>query len=84
MRLHHYNGVQLLINDRIQSQQQLSEQVKKAIGFVNNRPEDEPYEQFRFQLQSMGFEPGWGNTAARVRETLNILDELIDSADPRP
>jgi len=26
----------------------------------------------------MGFEPGWGNTAARVQETLAILDELID------
>ncbi|HIK03994.1 MAG TPA: sucrose synthase [Trichormus sp. M33_DOE_039] len=83
LRLHHYNGVQLLINDRIQSHQQLSQQVKKAIKFVNDRPNDEPYEQFRFQLQSMGFEPGWGNTATRVRDTLNILDELIDSPDPQ-
>lgn len=83
LRLHHYNGVQLLINDRIQSQQQLSQQVKKAIHFVNDRPNDEPYEKFRFQLQSMGFEPGWGNTASRVRDTLEILDELIDSPDPQ-
>ncbi|MGH1393951.1 MAG: sucrose synthase [Trichormus sp.] len=83
LRLHHYNGVQLLINDRIQSHQQLSQQVKKAINFVNDRPNDEPYEHFRFQLQSMGFEPGWGNTASRVRETLEILDELIDSPAPQ-
>ncbi|AUT01001.1 sucrose synthase [Nostoc sp. CENA543] len=82
LRLHHYNGVQLLINDRIQSQQQLSQQVKKAINFVNDRPNDEPYERFRLELQTMGFEPGWGNTASRVRDTLNILDELIDSPDP--
>ncbi|WP_427158341.1 sucrose synthase [Aliinostoc sp. HNIBRCY26] len=82
LRLHHYNGVQLLINDRIQSQQQLSQQVKKAINFVNDRPNDEPYERFRLELQTMGFEPGWGNTASRVRDTLDILDELIDSPDP--
>ncbi|MCF4966461.1 sucrose synthase [Nostoc sp. CMAA1605] len=82
LRLHHYNGVQLLINDRIQSQQQLSQQVKKAINFVNNRPNDEPYERFRLELQTMGFEPGWGNTVSRVRDTLEILDELIDSPDP--
>ena len=31
----------------------------------------------------MGFEPGWGNTAQRVQETLNVLDELIDSPDPQ-
>ncbi|MDJ0697329.1 sucrose synthase [Mastigocoleus sp. MO_188.B34] len=83
LRLHQYNGIQLLINDRIASQQQLSEQVKKAIEFVSQRSEDESYEVFRFPLQMMGFEPGWGNTAARVLETLNILDELIDSPDPQ-
>ncbi|BCL33644.1 sucrose synthase [Nostoc sp. MS1] len=83
LRLHNYNGIQLLINYQIQSQQQLSQQVKKAITFVSDRPDDEPYEQFRVQLQTMGFEPGWGNTASRVRETLSILDELIDSPDPQ-
>ncbi|MBD2440650.1 sucrose synthase [Nostoc sp. FACHB-110] len=83
LRLHQYNGVQLLINNRIQSQQQLSQQVKKAIAFVSDLSNDVPYDEFRFQLQTMGFEPGWGNTAYRVQETLNILDELIDSPDPQ-
>jgi sucrose synthase len=81
LRLHHYNGVQLLINDRIKSQQQLSEQLKKGLTFVSELSEDESYERFRFVLQMMGFEAGWGNTAARVSETLGILDELIDSPD---
>jgi sucrose synthase len=49
--------------------------------FVSDRPEEEPYEEFRYKLQEMGFEAGWGNTAYRVRETLEILDELIDSPD---
>jgi sucrose synthase len=83
LRLHQYNGIQLLINERIQSQKQLSEQVKKAIAFVSNRRSEQPYEEFRFDLQMMGFEPGWGNTASRVRESLSILDELIDSPDPQ-
>lgn len=83
LRLHQYNGTQLLINRRIQSQQQLSDQVKKALTFVGDRPSDQPYEKFQFDLQLMGFEPGWGNTAARVQETLAILDELIDSPDPQ-
>ena len=83
LRLHQYNDVQLLINDSIKSQQHLSQQLKKAIGFVTNRPKEESYEEFRFDLQNMGFEPGWGNTASRVLETLNILDELIDSPDPQ-
>jgi sucrose synthase len=79
--LHRFQGTQLLINGRIKSQQQLSDQVKRALMFVSDRPDDEPYEEFRFKLQEMGFEAGWGNTASRVRESLEILDELIDSPD---
>ncbi len=81
LRLHQYNGTQLLINGRIQSQQQLSDRVKQALIFVGDRPSDQPYEEFQYELQAMGFEAGWGNTAARVGETLEILDELLDSPD---
>jgi sucrose synthase len=81
LRVHQFQGTQLLINGRIKNQQQLSEQVKRALLFVSDRPDEEPYEEFRFKLQEMGFEAGWGNTASRVRETLEILDELLDSPD---
>ncbi len=81
LSVHSYNNLQLLINERIQSQQQLSNQIKKALAFVSELDSNQPYEKFRFALQLMGFEPGWGNTAGRVRETLEILDELIDSPD---
>ena len=79
LRIHSYNGLQLLINQRIKTEEQLSDQVKRALTFVSELPTDQPYDEFRFDLQDMGFEPGWGNTAGRVRETLEILDELIDS-----
>ncbi|MFB2974358.1 sucrose synthase [Aerosakkonema sp. BLCC-F183] len=81
LRVHTYNGVQLLIDERIRSQQQLSDRVKKALTFLNDLPNHQPYEEFRFELQTMGFAPGWGNTAGRVRETLEMLDESIDSSD---
>ncbi|MBF2087490.1 MAG: sucrose synthase [Synechococcales cyanobacterium K44_A2020_017] len=81
LSLHRHNGTQLLINGRIQSQQQLSSQIKRAINFVSRYDTSEPYNKFRFELQELGFEPGWGNTAGRVRETLDMLDSLIDSPD---
>lgn len=76
-----YEGTPLMINERINSTAQLSQQVKRALTVVGERPADEPYEQFRSKLQVLGFEPGWGNTAGRVRETLELLDRLIDSPD---
>ena len=81
LSLHNYKGLVLLINGRIQNQKQLSEQVKQAIGVLSDLPPQQAYEEFRYELQALGFEPGWGNTAARVKETLEILDELIDSPD---
>jgi sucrose synthase len=82
LSLHQQNGITLLINGRITNQKQLSDQVKDALTFVSDLPEDKPYTDFRYELQAMGFEPGWGNTAERVKQTLNMLDELIDSPDP--
>jgi len=81
LSLHRYNGSQLMINERIQSKEQFSRQLKRVLSFVQSRPTDEPYDSFRFDLQSMGFEAGWGNTAARVRESLELLDALIDAPD---
>ncbi|BAY23974.1 sucrose synthase, glycosyl transferase, group 1 [Calothrix sp. NIES-2100] len=81
LSLHNYNGTQLLINPRIQNQQQLSQQVKLALDFVNKYSPATPYRQFCFELQEMGFEPGWGNTAGRIQESLELLDGLIDSPD---
>ncbi|MGC1249237.1 MAG: sucrose synthase, partial [Spirulinaceae cyanobacterium] len=81
LNLHSYNGTTLLINGRIKNQPHLSDQVKNALSFLSDLPGNKPYEEFRFELQDMGFEPGWGNTASRVKETLEMLDELLDSPD---
>jgi sucrose synthase len=81
MRLHKYGGSQLLINERIQTQRELSDRVKQALNLVSALPASAAYESFRFDLQNLGFEPGWGNTAHRVQETLEVLDQLLDSPD---
>ncbi len=64
LRLHRYNGYQLLINERIQTQQQLSDRIKTALNLLSDRPAEQPYESFRFDLQNLGFEPGWGTRLA--------------------
>ena len=59
------------------ARQQLSERVKRALTLVSKLLSHKPYDQFRFDLGGMGFEPGWGNTADRVRETLELLDYFV-------
>ena len=77
-----YDGIRLLLNDRIPSGIQLAKQIKQALKFLNELEPNEPYEKFRFDLQKLGFEPGWGNTAVRVSQTLELLDRLIFSPEP--
>ncbi|MBW4443594.1 MAG: sucrose synthase [Plectolyngbya sp. WJT66-NPBG17] len=74
---HEYEGIPLLINDQIQSGEQLAKQVRQAIQILRSRDSEERYETIHSDLQPLGFEPGWGNTAERSRETLELLDQLI-------
>ncbi|WP_017652534.1 sucrose synthase [Fortiea contorta] len=78
----HYDGVPLLINDRIKSGTHLAQQMRQVISFLCQQPDAEPQKNFYFHLQELGFEPGWGNTAARVCETLHLLLRLIDNPQP--
>lgn len=77
-----HDGIQLLINDRIHSGVELSQQVKQTLKFLGDYAADDPYQKIHSDLQELGFEPGWGNTIARAIETLELLNRLID--DPQP
>ena len=35
-----------------------------------------------YRLKEWGFEKGWGNTAARVKETMMMLSEILQAPDP--
>ncbi|MEO3703655.1 sucrose synthase [Trichormus azollae] len=74
-----FNGMKLLISDHIHSSIQFAKLIKPAITLLNAFSPDEPYAQFRSHLQELGLEAGWGNNAARVRETLELLQRLIDT-----
>ena len=81
LSLHAYNGMQLLINKRISSAKQLSIHVKQAIALLDHRQPQVLFKDVCFDLQNLGFEPGWGNNVGRIKESLELLDSLIDSPD---
>ncbi|OUL35522.1 sucrose synthase [Nostoc sp. T09] len=77
-----YDGVEMLINDRIHSGTQLAQKIQQVLKLLSQQHPDTPYEKFHIDLQELGFEPGWGNTASRVRETLELLERFIDNPQP--
>ena len=79
--MHKYKSQQLILNGRISSPEQLSSSIDKALHFLRRKPDNEPFEKFIHELQQLGFEPGLGNTASRIVESLEMLDGLLQSPD---
>jgi sucrose synthase len=79
---HQHNGISLMVNERIASSEQLLDHLKQALEFLSDRPHSAPYTLFQDELKAIGFDPGWGNTAERVRETLELLNHLILNPEP--
>ena len=79
--VHKYKSQQLILNDRISSHDELIRRIDKALTFLKDKKESEPFPKFRNQLQEIGFEPGLGNTAGLIIETLEQLRELMQAPD---
>jgi sucrose synthase len=77
-----FDGISLLIGDRIPSGAQLHRAVLQALGKVSQYPSDTPYVELHPALTELGFEPGWGITAGRVYETFELLDRLLTTPSP--
>ncbi|MBN2001100.1 sucrose synthase [candidate division KSB1 bacterium] len=81
IKLHKYDGRQLVLNDRISDPDQLSELIDKAVDYLFDLDEEIPYQEIKHKLQEMGFEPGLGGTAGEIYKNLNLLDNLLNSPD---
>nr|AEN71093.1 sucrose synthase SusA1 [Gossypium barbadense var. brasiliense] len=82
LRAHKYKGHALMLNDRIQSIPRLQAALAKAEDHLAKLSPDAPYSEFEYELQGMGFERGWGDTAAHVLETMHLLLDILQAPDP--
>jgi len=79
--VHKYKSQQLILNGRINSPEQLSSSIDTALKFLRTKSENDPYSEFTHELQQMGFEPGLGNTAGKIIESMEMLDSLLQFPD---
>jgi sucrose synthase len=79
--VHKHNSEQLILNDRIKDKEDLISSINKGIKLLSDFENEEPYINIKHKLQELGFEPGLGNTAGRIKESLEQLDALLLSPD---
>ncbi|MFQ5507734.1 MAG: sucrose synthase [Leptospirillia bacterium] len=81
LKLHQVDGRSLMINDRISDLAVLEENIREAISLVSGKPETTPWAELALEMQTLGFEPGWGGKAGRVLETLEWLVDLLEAPE---
>ncbi|XP_021756725.1 sucrose synthase [Chenopodium quinoa] len=81
LRMHHYKGKTMMLNDRIQNLDSLQSVLRKAEEFLATLPADTPYSEFDHKFQEIGLERGWGDTAERVSDMIQLLLDLLEAPD---
>ncbi|XP_078154965.1 sucrose synthase 2 [Carex rostrata] len=82
LRAHNYKGMTMMLNDRIRSLSALRAALRKSEDHLATIPVDTPYSEFQHRFQELGLEKGWGDTAARTKETIHLLLDLLEAPDP--
>nr|BAE06059.1 sucrose synthase [Potamogeton distinctus] len=82
LRQHNYNGMTMMLNDRIRSLDALQAALRKAEEHLLLFPGDTPSSEFDHRFQELGLEKGWGDCAQRVHENIHLLLDLLEAPDP--
>ncbi|KAL4334623.1 hypothetical protein GQ457_07G045550 [Hibiscus cannabinus] len=82
LRVHCHKGKTMMLNDRIQNLNALQHVLRKAEEYLGTLPAETPYAEFEHRFQEIGLERGWGDTAERVLEMIQLLLDLLEAPDP--
>lgn len=82
LRMHQCRGQQLMLNGRIHEVAELRRALRRADEYLAAQPADAEWGVVGQMLQYFGFEPGWGATAERMRDTLGLLSDILEAPEP--
>jgi sucrose synthase len=82
LRLHQYRGQQLMLSQSVKEVSELQNALRRAHDLLDETNPDTPWTDLEPRLHALGFEPGWGDTAGRVAETMGLLADILEAPDP--
>ncbi|GAB6281817.1 MAG: sucrose synthase [Ignavibacterium sp.] len=81
LKLHQYQNKQLILNEVLQTPDELKASTEKAINLLKKYPENESYENIKLNLEQLGFTVGLGKNVKIIKNNLILLDKLLHSPD---
>ena len=82
LTVHTCDGQQLMLNPVIASVDELRAALRSADRLLAEAPPDAPWTEVAQGLHALGFEPGWGRDTARIRETMQLLQDMLEAPSP--
>ena len=79
IKLHQYNGRQLLVNDTlVKDLEAFYTKLEQLLEWLKKKKPETSFSSVEAKMKKSGFEVGWGNTVGRVIETVETLLRLIN------
>jgi len=82
LRMHAYRGQTLMLNGRITSVTDLRLALRNADRLLAQREPTTPWPVLQPELATLGFEAGWGCDAARIRNSMQLLLDILEAPSP--
>ena len=82
LQAHKYHDRQLMLNYTVTDVSGLRSALRRAEQLLRVKDQDASCEEVSHKLYNLGFEPGWGRTVARIRETMRLLRDILEAPSP--
>ncbi len=79
LSLHTNDGQQLMLDPALNEVEEVRAALRKALQFLGHQPPEAGWSEVATHLRGLGFEAGWGRDAARVGETLQLFQDLLEA-----
>lgn len=83
LRVHQHRGEKFMLSDRMSTTEELFEAIESAEEYLQQQDDEALWSDVRAEMNTLGFEAGWGDKVARIRETIGLLSEILDAPDPQ-
>jgi sucrose synthase len=80
LQVHEVHGHQLMLNGMLRDIDELREALVQATTLLETHTEES--DELTRELRRLGFEPGWGRTPERIRETMELLLDILEAPSP--
>ncbi len=82
LRLHQYRNQQLMLNETVRDVTGLRQALRNADDLLRDQPRQTSWSEVAGRLRGFGFEPGWGRDVARIRDTMQLLLDILEAPTP--